>query len=142
MRLDWMMLANHAEVSNGLLYVNGGGWDTIQVHGRAEELPEDVFAIMFGYLVVRLLFHATETDREHDLRFTVMDEDGKEIASSAAPLPVKRNEDLPPNWLQNIDIVQPVTGIALPRAGFYVVNLNVNGQWVGDRQFRVAKLYD
>ncbi len=142
MKLDWMMLANHAEVApNNLLYISGGGWDTIQVTARAEGLPDEVFAVMAGHLVARLLFHVTETDREHEMMLNIMDEDGQEIASSTASLGVPRNRDLPANWLQNVDMVLPVSGIALPHEGHYVINLTVNGQWLGDRQFRAFKNY-
>jgi hypothetical protein len=142
MKLDWMMLANHAEVApNSLLYISGGGWDTIQVRGRAEGLPDEVFAVMAGHLVARLLFHVTETEREHEMMVNIMGADGEEIASSTAPLDVPRNRDLPAGWLQNVDMVLPVSGIALPREGHYVINLTVNGQWLGDRQFLAVKNY-
>jgi hypothetical protein len=37
LKLAWMMFANHAEIApNGLLYISGGAWDTINVNA---ELP-------------------------------------------------------------------------------------------------------
>jgi hypothetical protein len=138
-KLDLMMLANYAEAaSTQLLYVAGGGWDTITVQGRAEDAPPEIFAVIQGHLVIKLLFHVTETDREHEFALNIMDDDGAEIASMAQRFAVPRNRDLPPGWLQNVNIVVPLTGMPLPHAGNYVVNLTVNGQWVGDRVFRVV----
>jgi hypothetical protein len=142
-KLDLMMLTNYAEVApNGLLYIAGGGWDTITVQGPIEGAPEGVFAAMQGALAIKLLFHMTETERRHAFEVTIMDNDGAEIAKSAGEFDVPKNDDLPPQWLQNLNIVLPVTGIALPREGHYVVNLTVNGQWLGDAPFRVIKHYE
>lgn len=141
-KLDLMMLTSYAEVTNGLLYVSGGGWDTIGVSAPQEGLPDGVFAVMQGTLVIKLLFHATETGRDHQFEVTIMGEDGGEIAKSGGEFPVVRGDDLPPQWLQNANLVLPVSGIGLPRPGLYVVNLTVDGQWLGDTPFRVLKHYE
>ena len=138
-----MMLTNHAEVApNGLLYIAGGGWDTIGLAAPIEGAPEGVFAVMQGALAIKLLFHVTETDRTHEYEVTIMDNDGAEVAKAAETFDVPKNEDLPTQWLQSMNIVLPVTGIGLPHDGHYVVNLTVNGQWLGDTPFRVLKQYE
>lgn len=143
MKLDWMILANHAEVSNDLLYVSGGGWDAINVVAEPPEgfLPDGVAAVMMGSLAIRLLFHVTETDRTHELELSMMSEDGADVAKVNAEFPVPRRSDVPPGWLQNINLVVPFTGLPLPQFGLYTINLNVDGQWLGDRPFRVVKQY-
>ena len=91
MKLDLMMLANYAEVApNGLLYIAGGGWDTITVNAPIEE-PEGVYTAMAGALAIKLLFHATETERSHHFEVTIMDDDGVELAKSAGDFEVPRN---------------------------------------------------
>jgi hypothetical protein len=138
LKLEWMMLANHAEVApNNLLYVSGGGWDTITVGGPIPGAPEGVAAVMVGSLAIRVLFHMTETDRSHDFQVSVMSEDGDIVAEVAGEFHVPRNRDVPPGWLQNWNLVLPITGVGLPGAGLYTINLSVNGQWMGDRPFRV-----
>ena len=75
MNLDWMILANYAEVNGGLLYISGGGWDTLTVQAPAEGAPPGVFAVLQGTLVIRLLFHQTETGRDHQFEVAIIDED-------------------------------------------------------------------
>lgn len=144
MKLDLMLLANYAEAQNELLYIHGGGWDTINVTAplQVPEVGPDVFAVIQGTLVVRLHFHQMETDRNHQFEVTIMYEDGQTIADLKAEFPVARNTSLPTSWLQNVNIVLPLSGVALPHPGEYVLNLAVNGQWMGDRQFRVVKAYE
>lgn len=141
MKLDWMALANYAEDQGGLLYVIGGGWDTINVQAPLEGAPEGVFAVIQGFLVVRLLFHQTETDREHTFRINVVDADGAELGAVDGGMRVDRIKGLPPTWYQNVNIVVPLAGFPLPREGNYLINLQVDEQYVGDRPFRVLKGY-
>lgn len=141
MNLEWMLLANYAEVNNGLLYISGGGWDTITVSAPIEGAPEGVFTIVSGTLVIRLNFHATEADREHQFAVTFVDEDGGQIGKAEGGARVDKIRGLPPGWPQNVNIPIPLTGFQVPRPGLYTISLQVNGQHVGDRPFRVLKGY-
>jgi hypothetical protein len=140
-KLDWMGLANYAEDQGGLLYVMGGGWDTMTAHAPLEGAPEGVFAVIQGTLVIRLLFHQSETDRDHRFRVVIADEDGTEVGGLEGSVRVNRIRGLPVGWDQNVNLVIPLTGLGLPRAGSYVITLLVNDQFVGDRPFRVIKGY-
>jgi len=60
MRLDWAMLADGAQLRGGLAFVLGGGIDTV----NAAELPANLNAT----LLIRLLLHRTETDRDMRLK--------------------------------------------------------------------------
>lgn len=141
MNLDWMLLANYAEVNGGLLYISGGGWDTMTVHAPIEGAPPGVFAAIQGTLVIRLLFHQTETGRDHAFELAITDEDGLEIGKAEGGVRVEQSRGLPVGWPQPVNIPIPLTGIALPRPGLYTLSLQVNGQHVGDRPFRVLKGY-
>jgi hypothetical protein len=142
MRLDWMMLCNYAETApNGLLYVAGGGWDTITVNAPLENAPPDVFAALQGTLVIRMLFHMTETDRDHAFEVAISDEDGREIGKAGGNVRVDRIRGVPIGWDQNVNLPIPLAGIGLPHPGIYTISLSVNGQHLGDRPFRVLKGY-
>ena len=140
-----MILANYAEARDGLLYIMGGGWDTITAHAPlqapegAPQPPPDVLAIMQGNLVVRLLLHPTEMGREHMFAISVVDADGQELAKVEGGMKPERMAGLPATWDQNFAIVLPLTGIPLPREGNYLINLVVDNQFLGERPFRVLK---
>jgi hypothetical protein len=145
--LGSMMLANYAEDSNGLLYIQGGGWDTVTAAGpvrgpSGESLPGDPVALFQGFLVIRLLFHQTETGREHGFEIRITDEDGQAIGPVIqANAQVMLAPGLPPSWMQNVNLVVGLTGMPLPRPGLYNISLLVDGQHLGDQSFRVIKGY-
>jgi hypothetical protein len=142
MKLDWMLLANYAEVRDELLYISGGGWDTISIGAPIEGAPHGVFAIVPGTLVIRMLFHPTETGRDHSFSVTIMDEDGAEVKKAEGSLRVEKTPGLPPGWDQNVNLAIPLgPAVQLPGPGLYTISLLVNGQHVGDRPFRVLKGY-
>lgn len=142
MELDFMLLTNYAEIGgNGLLYIAGAGWDTVTMGAPVPDAPPEVFAVIQGTLVIRLLFHSTETGRDHAFTVTLTDEDGSEINKLEGQVRVDRTPGLPATWDQPINLPVPLTGIALPRPGQYRINLLVNGQFVGDKPFRVLKGY-
>lgn len=141
MKLDWMGLANYAEDQGGLLNIIGGGWDTINVQAPTEGAPDNVFTVIRGMLVIRMLFHTTETGRDHTFEITVQDADGQTVGNLSGGARVDKTPGLPPGWDQNVNLVLPLTGFPLPGPGQYTINLQVNGQFVGDRPFRVIKAY-
>jgi hypothetical protein len=97
--------------------------------------------VIRGYLVIRLQFHPTETNREHTFALTITDEDGQQIAELEGGMRVDRLRGIPATWDQNVNLVFPLTGIGLPREGNYRINLQVDGQFVGDKPFRVIKAF-
>ena len=142
MKLDWMMLANYAEVNNGLLYIAGGSWDTTTIKGPLPpEAPEGAVAMLQGFLVVRTLFHATETNKPHKFTITLMDEDGGEVANIGGEVQVGRSPGHPPGWDHGVNLAIPLTGMLLPRFGLYNFSFLIDDQHLGDRPFRVLKGY-
>jgi len=140
-KLDWILLANYAEVGpSGLLTVVGGTWDTMTVHAPLpEDAPEDAVAMLTGCVVVRALFHVTETGREHEFALTVMDEDGGDVARIEGSVRVDRQPDSPPGWDQGVNMVVSLTGMPVPQFGLYTISMQIDGQHVGDRPFRVVQ---
>lgn len=142
MKLAWMILANHAEDSNGLLIMTGAAWDTVNVNGPPEPPRDDgAVAVFMGFLVIRTLFHATETGRAHEFTIIVMDEDGSEVAKIGLQGQVERKTEMPTGWDQGINILVGLTGMPLPKFGTYEIVVHVDGQHVGDLPFRVVKAY-
>lgn len=140
-KLDWMLLANYAEVGpTGLLTVVGGTWDTMTVHGPPpDEGPPGAVAVLTGCVVSRALFHVTETGREHQFAFSVMDEDGGDVARIEGSVYVERQLDIPPGWDQGVNMTVSLTGMPVPRFGLYTISMQIDEQHVGDRSFRVVQ---
>jgi len=147
MKLDYMILANYAEAPAGLGLVNmlGGGWDTINVTGPIEHvppgLPPDIVAIVQGSLAARVLFHPTEVGKDRALRIVIVDEDGGEVGKIEGQFRADKQPGLPPGWQQGVNMVFGLTGIPLRRFGLYRISLLLDEQHLGDREFRVLKLY-
>lgn len=141
-----MLLSNYAEDNRGLINISGAGWDTIEARAPivgAPGVPDDQQpkALIQGFLVMRLLFHPTETGR--DLAFTVIiiDADGNEVAKASGQAHIAKIADLPPGWLQGVNMIVPLGGIPLPKFGHYSVVVLADNQHVGDLSFRVLKKY-
>lgn len=144
MELDWMMLANHAEAppGSGLVYISGGGFDTITVAGPPPpEAPPELVTLMQGNLVVRLLFHKTELDRERHLEITFVDEDGTDFAKIDGGFNPASSEEVPPSWMHGYNLVFPVTGVPITRFGLFAIHVTLDGTHVGEQKFRVVKAY-
>jgi Family of unknown function (DUF6941) len=139
--LEWMMLANHAEARDGLLYISGGTWDSLNVQGPIEGGPPNAVAIFQGFLIVRLNFHATEVPSEHAFDLVVIDEDGGEHGKAEGQFRVEKIPGVPPEWGQGFNMIAGLSGLPLPKFGKYAINLLVDGSHLGERPFRVLKLY-
>jgi uncharacterized protein DUF6941 len=139
--LEWMMLANHAEAAEGLLYISGGTWDTIQVQGPMEDGPPNAVAIFPGFLVARLNFHTTEVPGEYGFNLVIVDEDGIEHGKGEGQFRVEKQPGVPPEWGYGYNVIAGLQGLVLPKFGKYAINLLIDGRHIGERSFRVLKLY-
>lgn len=141
MKLEWMMLANHAEDRGGLLYISGGTWDTLNIQAPLEGGPPGAVAVLLGVLIIRLGSETTEIERDHTFSLTVMGEDGQQLATIGGEFRVTKAVGLPPGWEQGTNIIVGMNGLPLPSFGLYSILLQVDDKHVGERPFRVLKLY-
>jgi uncharacterized protein DUF6941 len=118
MKLDWALLANYAEVRDGLAFVTGGGIDTIQT----PQLP----AVLNATILVRLLLHRTETNKQHSLDLEITDEDGNSIAKVQAGVTVALNTDLPVGWDVPSMVALNVHGLQLAKEGRYAIEISAD----------------
>lgn len=91
--IDFLILANHAEVQNGLLYIAGGGWSD---HHRPvpAQGPAPVSTIGMG---VGVKVSWTDTNTPLQLTLVLEDADGKgQLANVGANLTAGRAPTLPP----------------------------------------------
>jgi len=139
--LDWMILANHAEARDGLLYISGGTWDTLNIQAPMEGGPPNAVAVFQGVVVTRLKVHGSEVPSDHSFSLVVIDEDGAELAKAEGSFHAEKIAGVPPEWGQGVNVIVGLTGLPLPKFGQYSLELLVDGRHVGTRPFRVLKLY-
>ena len=119
MKLDWAMLANYAEVREGLVFVTGGGIDTVQT----PQLP----ALLNATILVRLLLHRTEANKQHSIEIEITDEDGSTVAKVQAGVMVPVNPDTPVGWDIPSMVALNIHGLQLLKEGRYAVELSADG---------------
>jgi uncharacterized protein DUF6941 len=118
MKLDWAMLANYAEVREGLVFVTGGGIDTVQT----QQLP----AVLNATILVRLLLHRTEANKQHSLELEITDEDGNTIAKVQAGVMVPVAPDVPVGWDIPSMVALNIHGLQLAKEGRYAVEISAD----------------
>jgi len=112
-KIELLMVANHVEAINGLLYISGGGW----MHQHRRKVPgEDRFAPSKLGIAASVLVPWDETNIKHRLEVWVEDEDGTVYARISGEFEVGRPPGLPPGADQrtvvglNADLTYPRTG--------------------------------
>jgi len=118
MEFDYALLADHAEVINGKLYLMGGGWDVRhapQAPARAQ------FAVALG---IRVAWE--ETNLPIALRLALEDDDGAELLRVDGQMQVGRPPQLPPGSSQ-LSATVVVMQVELPRFGGYRVRATATG---------------
>jgi hypothetical protein len=132
LRLDYMMVADAAEVVAGKLYVLGGGWDRLLVPvlpGR----PAMPFYVAFGLSVPWNL-----TNRAFEFAVEMLDADGELIDTLVAgQFEVGRPPGLRAGTSQRMPVAGPA-GPEFPHEGRYVVRCVVDGEVLGDTAIEVG----
>ena len=116
--IEYAFLADAAETAPGQkFHVLGGG--IARIGGRAFPLRHPHIALVVGLLVT-----APETEREHEIRFVLLDPDGAEVAGGAGSLVARGAHDGRDNILTfSIDL----WNVTFPTAGDYSFRILVNG---------------
>ncbi|MBI3924876.1 MAG: hypothetical protein HY319_04995 [Armatimonadetes bacterium] len=83
MRVEWLILADAAEVVNNKLYLLGGGWDRLTVHS---EFP----VIQYCAVAAAVMVPWQETEKPHLFALEVYDDSRKLLASMEAEFEVGR----------------------------------------------------
>lgn len=133
MRIEYALLADHADIAGGKLYLMGGGWDTY----HAPQAPVQMrIAVALG---VRVGWD--ETNQPVPVRVFIENDDGTEIVRVDGTLNVGRPPHLPPGTAQ---LAQMAVNLPtnLPEFGGYRVRITAGDPPVTDEvaiPFRTLK---
>ena len=115
-QIDYLILANHVEVRDSLLFISGGGWtDLYRV--VVDGLPAPSTHIGIG---VSIAIPWTETNKEQYLTIQLEDEDATIMMKGEINITQGRPAHLTPGTEQHAVIALPLD-ITFPREGSYRV---------------------
>jgi hypothetical protein len=121
-RIDMLIVANHAEAINGLLYLSGGGWTDLHRQIRGGNVPPSHFGIGIS---IRVPWH--ETNQPHKFVLDVQNEDATTtVVHAESSINVGRPPQLPPGSIQHAIIAINVDTV-FPGPGGYRVAATVDG---------------
>ncbi len=116
--IDFAFLADAAETVPGQkFHVIGGGIS--RIGGRAFPLRQPHLCLVVGLIVT-----ASEVDQEHQIRFVLLDPDGREVTGATGSLTAHGTNDGRDSLLTfSIDL----WNVTFPASGDYSVRILVNG---------------
>jgi hypothetical protein len=128
--VEWVILADAAEVVNNKLYLIGGGWQTLTINS----------ALPVGYpcaVAVALSVPWNETNQQQNIEVAIEDHDGAELVKVDGQVEVGRPPGIP---LGNAQRIQMAIKVLLPlqRLGKHGIIVRVEGQEARRAPFNVV----
>ncbi len=118
--VESLMLANHAESVNGLLYISGGGCN---IHRRVVPPSGAITLSHLGLaLIIAVPWH--QTNLTHNLIIEFRDEDANIIANINSKLNMGRPPGLRPGTIQYANVGLPMD-IVFPHPGDYEIVVSI-----------------
>jgi hypothetical protein len=131
-RIEWMMLADAAQVTNNKLYVLGGGWERLTVSSDFPVRQRCSLALAFSV-------PWAETNQRNAFAVRIVDEDGKEAHGAInGHFETGRPAGLQPGAEQRVQVAIDMT-LNLEKEGVYVIEANLAEQDTGRLTFTVRK---
>ena len=130
MEVEWLILAEAAQIVGGKLYLLGGGWDRLTIN---QPMP------IAKRLAVAASFRVpwNETNIRHTFKIEFADADGKELGKVEGGFEVGRPPGTPPGQDQRTQIAVDIT-MRLEKLGTYQVLSEIDGQEARVFPFRVV----
>ena len=119
--LEWLILADAAQVVSNKLYMIGGGWDVLTVNSG---FPADhPMAVAASFTVPW-----SDTNQKHSTDIEIFDEDRNAVmANVTAEFEVGRAPGIPPGLAQRTQLAVTL-GLRIEHAGQYTIRSRVNGE--------------
>ncbi len=120
MEVEWLILADAAQIAGNKLYLMGGGWDRLTIR---RPLPvQQQMAVAAAFRV-----DWNETNMKHQFEIEVADADGVTLGKVSGSMEVGRPPGIPPGQDQRTQIAVGL-GVPIKQLGTYVIIARVNGE--------------
>ena len=125
MEVEWLILADAAQMVGNKLYLLGGGWDRLTVNTKPPLMHSMAVAASF-----RVPWN--DTNQKHSFDIEIATSDGESIGKVSGQFEVGRPPGMPTGRDQRAQIAVNVV-LQFKQLGDYVVISRING--TGDTQF-------
>ena len=113
MDLEWLILADFAQIVGGKLYLQGGGWDRLTVNSG--------FPVRQNLgIAASISVPWNETNQPGHFNIEIQTEDGAVLAGFGGEFKVGRPADHPPGQIQRAQVAANLT-LELKEPGTYVI---------------------
>ena len=120
MRVEWLILADYAEIVGGKLYLMGGGWDVLMANAAFPLVRPLGIAAAFSVAW-------NETNQRHNVEIEIQTDDGQPVGKVSAEFEVGRPPGIRAGQEQRFQLAANVT-ISLESPGTYVIVARLEGQ--------------
>ena len=132
MRIEWVMLADAAQVTNNKLYVLGGGWERLSVASDFPVRQRCALALAFSV-------PWAETNQRHAFSVRILDQDGKEVHGAInGHFETGRPAGLQAGAEQRVQVAIDLN-LTLETEGVYVIETTVAEETTSRTTFSVRK---
>lgn len=132
-RIEYVTVADHADVVNNKLYLMGAGWDAIIQPVGPDGKPQVVHMAIAASVQVGW----NETNRRFPFKISVLHEDGQQLGQLSAQVEAGRPAGIPPGSdLRNMLALH--MNVAFPQLGIYEVRAEVGDEEHGVEQRSVT----
>ncbi len=118
MDIEWLILADSAQVVGNKLYMLGGGWDRLIVNKGLPVTRQVAIAVSFKV-------PWSETNEKHSFEIEIATEDGKSLGKSNGQFEIGRPVGVQPGQDQRTQIALEIS-MNIAQFGTFVINALVN----------------
>ena len=130
MDIEWLLIADSAQVVGNKLYLLGGGWDTAFIN---QPFPAPYsFAVAVAFKVPW-----DQTNQQHPFEIEVQDDDGNQMLSAKGQLEVGRPPGALPGSPQRAQAAANI-GMEVRKPGNFVIIARADGEEGGRFPFRIV----
>ena len=120
MNVEWLILADSAQVIGNKLYLLGGGWDSLRVNTG--------FPVQ-RHLAVAASFRCSwnETNQKNNFEVEILTQDGETVGKVSGQFEVGRPPGIPPGQDQRMQMAVDM-GLTFQQPGGYIVVARIEGE--------------